>query len=61
VVDPLVVALDVFTTPRLHVADVEVLVQLPELALAEFTAEVVPWTLEVNTAPLTGSPMLYTG
>jgi hypothetical protein len=60
-VDPLVVTLDVLTVPRLHTALVVVLVQLPGVALPAFVptnVEFVPWTVEVNTAPVTGSPTL---
>jgi hypothetical protein len=51
-----VVVVEVFTVPRLHKAVVAVVVQVPELAVAETIEEFggCPM-LPVNTTPLTGS------
>jgi hypothetical protein len=56
VVVPLVVVVDEFTVPRLHNAEVPLVVHVPELAVAAVILEFagIP-ILSVNTAPVTGS------
>jgi hypothetical protein len=67
VVEPLVVTFDVGTVPKLQVALVVVLLQLPVtppedtemLVMDELGVEFGIWlTLSVNTTPVTGSPVL---
>jgi hypothetical protein len=56
VVVPLVVVVDEFTVPRLHKAEVPLVVHVPELAVAAVILEFAGTPiLSVNTAPVTGS------